>query len=346
MSAAWGSTKYCEYSVPIVQFNSVSKLFTEDSYALMDITFEVEPGELIFITGPSGSGKTTLMRLLTREYTPTEGEIFFKDEPLTDIKASNVHEHRRKIGVVFQDYQLVPEMNVWENIALPLYVSGKKTEEVEQRVTDLLNLIKLPEKADQFPSQLSGGEAQRVSIARALAIGPELIFADEPTGNLDPDTSKAIARLLRKINELGTTILIATHDQEIMKDHTDLRRIKLENGRLIFDSKKKGKVAVEHSSSNAEKKQVVKDPTPKKYPEEVKTETKAKESDDDAPAKEEKKSFFGSLFKKKSEDQDDETPIVVKVSKEDISDEKPKSEKKPILADKPKIEEKSKNKET
>lgn len=303
----------------------------------------VEPGELIFITGPSGSGKTTLMRLLTREYTPTEGEIFFKDEPISEIKASNVHEHRRKIGVVFQDYQLVPEMNVWENIALPLYVSGKKTEEVEQRVTDLLNLIKLPEKADQFPSQLSGGEAQRVSIARALAIGPELIFADEPTGNLDPETSKAIARLLRKINELGTTILIATHDQEVMRDHTDLRRMKLENGRLIFDSKKKGKTAAETAHKDAPKKHLVEDEPAKTEADNVKVE---EESIDEKTDKPEKTSFFGSLFKKKpASEAEDEEKVKIEVTKEDIDDEQPKPEKKSDSTDKPKPEKEPKHKD-
>jgi cell division transport system ATP-binding protein len=140
-------------------------------------------------------------------------------------------------------------MNVWENIALPLYVAGRKEHEIEQRVTDLLNLIKLPDKADQFPSQLSGGEAQRVSIARALAVGPEVIFADEPTGNLDPETSRAIARLLRKINELGTTIMIATHDQDVLKDHQDIRHMILEKGELIKDTAAKKSAEVKKTDT-------------------------------------------------------------------------------------------------
>jgi len=247
--------------VPIIKFDTVSKEFSPESFGVREVSFEVEPGELLFITGRSGSGKTTLMRLLTKEYTPTSGDIFFHDEALSDIPPNIIHNHRRKIGVVFQDYRLISDMNVWENVALPLYVIGKREAEVELRVTDLLNLIKLPDKADQFPSQLSGGEAQRVSIARSLAMGPEVIFADEPTGNLDPETSKAISHLLRKINELGTTVLIATHDQDVMSEHKDLRQIILENGRLIKDTGKrkisgsqKSQPPSENQSDKAEKK--------------------------------------------------------------------------------------------
>lgn len=250
-------------AVPILQFQTVTKYFSPESIALQEVSFEIEPGELIFVTGPSGSGKTTLMRLMTCEHAPSEGEIFFNDTPLSSIRPSNVHHHRRKIGVVFQDYRLIPDMNVWENIALPLYVSGAKDTDIEQRVTDLLNLIKLPEKAESFPSQLSGGEAQRVSIARALASAPEVIFADEPTGNLDPETSKGIASLLRKINELGTTVFIATHDWEILGKHSDIRQIHLDQGKVIKDSK------------------VGKQPTPPKN--EAPEPTKPEENDDDSP---------------------------------------------------------------
>lgn len=296
--------------MPIIQFETVTKEFTADSYGVTDVSFSIEPGEIIFITGPSGSGKTTLMRLLTKEYTPTTGEIFFNQQPLSDLSAGNVHNHRRKIGVVFQDYQLVPEMNVWENIALPLYVSGKPQAEVEKRVTDLLNLIKLPEKADQFPSQLSGGEAQRVSIARALSVGPEVIFADEPTGNLDPETSQSISRLLKKINELGTTILIATHDSDIMKDSPDLRHIKLENGKLIFDSKNKSK----KTDTKSETKKDAKSTTSIEISEVVIEES----APQDLEVETAKPSFWSKLFGKKKEKEPE-------VSEEQL-EEKPKKE--------------------
>ena len=220
----------------MIIFQEVSKEFGPEDFALREVSFSVEPGELVFITGASGSGKTTLMRLLTKEATPTQGEIQFGDQVLSKIKASAVHTHRRKIGVVFQDYRLLPELNVWENVALPLFVSGQRDSEVEERVTDLLRLVQLTHKSDLFPSQLSGGEAQRISIARALASGPEVIFADEPTGNLDSETAQHIADLLIKINELGTTVLFATHDHRFLESYPKHHRLHLEEGALIIDS--------------------------------------------------------------------------------------------------------------
>lgn len=219
----------------MITFASVTKAFGDDLVALQDVSFHIEPGELVVITGPSGSGKTTLMRLLTKEYEPTEGEITFNDTQLHKIKGGQVHKHRRQIGVIFQDYKLLPELNVWENIALSLYITGQKQNEIEQRVTDLLRLISLDDKPFLFPSQLSGGEAQRVSIARALATAPSVIFADEPTGNLDAETSASIARLLQKINKLGTTVLIATHDVSVLDLMEDERHIRLEKGKLVKD---------------------------------------------------------------------------------------------------------------
>ncbi len=220
----------------MITFAGVTKQYGPEDFALQDISFEVEPGELVFITGASGSGKTTLMRLLTIETLPTAGDITFSDTLLSSISPRTVHTHRRKIGVVFQDYRLLPELNVWENIALPLFVSGKSNAEVEERVTDLLRLVQLAPKAALFPSQLSGGEAQRISIARALATGPEVIFADEPTGNLDAETAKHIADLLVKINNLGTTVLFATHDHDFLEQFPKHHRLHLEDGTLVIDT--------------------------------------------------------------------------------------------------------------
>lgn len=225
----------------MISFVHVSKKFGETS-ALSDVSFEVEKGELVVVIGPSGSGKTTLMRLLIKEHEPTEGEIFFDGESLAKIHGGGVPKHRRRIGVVFQDYKLLPEMNVWENIALPLSIIGKSQAETESRVTDLLKLIGLTEKAALFPSQLSGGEAQRVSIARALATGPGIIFADEPTGNLDPETSLSIAKLLRQINKLGTTLLLATHDSVVLGALAGERKITLRKGELVDDTHSKAGV--------------------------------------------------------------------------------------------------------
>lgn len=202
----------------MIVFSSVSKSFADEPTAILDLNLEINKGDLVVITGSSGVGKTTLMKLLIKEYSPTSGEITFEDRPLSQFKKSEIPALRRQIGVVFQDYKLIEEMNVWENIALPLYICNKKEEEIESRVTDLLNLIGLADKAMQFPRQLSGGEAQRVSIARALSTGPKLIFADEPTGNLDSEATIKITKLLKKINELGTTLLFATHDQLVLDE--------------------------------------------------------------------------------------------------------------------------------
>ncbi|MFZ5376945.1 MAG: ATP-binding cassette domain-containing protein [Patescibacteria group bacterium] len=220
----------------MIKFESVTKIFGDGTQALRQVSFDVEGGELVLITGPSGSGKTTIMRLLLKEHLPTEGEIQFKNYLLSEIRGSKVPYHRRQIGVVFQDYRLITELNVWENIALPLQIVGKKQDEIESRVTDLLKLISLTDKAWVFPQQLSGGEAQRVSIARALATGPNVIFADEPTGNLDKDSSLHITKLFKKINELGTTVILATHDSQVLDELSQHRRIELVKGKINLDT--------------------------------------------------------------------------------------------------------------
>jgi len=214
----------------MILFSSVTKHFGDRTTALEEISFRIKPGEFAFITGPSGSGKTTIMKLLIKEYLPTQGDVEFDGKSTKKIKGRKLPYHRRNIGVIFQDYKLLPELNIWENIALPLYISRKSQSEIESRVTDLLRLVSIEEKAWLFPSQLSGGESQRVSIARALATGPKVIFADEPTGNLDPKTSLMIAKLLKKINDLGTTLLFATHDQSVLDYFPNEKRIHLKKG--------------------------------------------------------------------------------------------------------------------
>ncbi|MBU1967488.1 ATP-binding cassette domain-containing protein [Patescibacteria group bacterium] len=220
----------------MIVFDKVSKKFFNDTFGVREVSFAIDEGELVLITGPTGSGKTTIMRLITKEYLPTEGQIIFNDIDLEKIKPSLLPKHRRKIGVIFQDYRLLPESNVWENVALPLFIVGKSQQKIEERVTDLLRLVHLENKADLFPRELSGGEAQRVGIARALATAPAVIFADEPTGNLDKDATRSIIRLLKKINELGTTVLLATHDVVVLNDLKDVRTIELNNGELVSDS--------------------------------------------------------------------------------------------------------------
>jgi cell division transport system ATP-binding protein len=201
----------------MLKFDAVTKKFPNGTIAFKKLSFEVDKGDLVLITGPSGSGKTTIMKLLIKEYDTTAGKILLEKQPLDKIKNRKIPQHRQKIGVVFQDYKLIEDLNVWENIALPLYIKKESQKTIESRVTDLLKLVGLSKKALLFPKQLSGGEAQRVSIARALSTGPNLLFADEPTGNLDANTSLKIIDLLSKINKLGTTVLLASHDSLVLE---------------------------------------------------------------------------------------------------------------------------------
>jgi len=222
----------------MIRFNDVTKNFGNETPALDHVSFEIETGEFVFLTGHSGSGKSTLLKIITKEYIPTSGDVDFDDIALSQIKGGKVHKHRRQIGVVFQDYRLLPELNIWENIALPLEIIGKKSQEIEERVTDLLELVQLTDKAHVFPSQLSGGESQRVGVARALATAPSVLLADEPTGNLDPQNTMTIAKLFNKINELGTTIIFATHDPTVL-DALNHRRLNLVRGKISEDTKEK-----------------------------------------------------------------------------------------------------------
>lgn len=243
----------------MLRFQNISKKF-QDIPILEDISFNVDPGDFFFVTGPSGAGKTTLMKLLTKYELPTSGEIQFQNKLLSQIKGKDLLQHRRKVGVVFQDYKLLHDLNAWENIALALEILGKKNAEIEERVSDLLKLVGLQKKAGLFPSQLSGGEAQRVSIARALASAPALIFADEPTGNLDPESSQIIFKLLKKINELGTTVLMATHDISLLDEYKGAKHLHLEKGRITGgnvkeEGKKKPKGKKDEKASD--KQQVV-----------------------------------------------------------------------------------------
>lgn len=203
-----------------------------------DISFEVKDGEFVFLTGPSGAGKTTILRLLLREILPDKGEIYFGNQNIVALVEKSVPLLRQKIGVVFQDYKVLPERTVRENVEVALAVIAKPQEEWRPRVDRVLKLIGLLERAELFPSQLSGGELQRVSLARALVVRPKLILADEPTGNLDWETAETMMNLFEIINKEGMTIIMATHNKEIVEKHQK-RVIQLKAGKLVGESENK-----------------------------------------------------------------------------------------------------------
>lgn len=222
----------------MVKFENVTKNFGSTT-ALEGVSFVIEQGEFVFIIGPSGAGKSTLIKLILREFLPTEGLIKVKENNLQEIPKKKLPEYRKKIGMVFQDFKLLFDRTVFENVALALRVLGEKEEEINRKVENILELVGLKERMDFFPSQLSGGELQRICLARAVVGEPEIIIADEPTGNLDIGTARQIVNLLKKINETGKTVIMATHNFEIVNSMNQ-RVIELNEGKLISD-KKKGK---------------------------------------------------------------------------------------------------------
>jgi cell division transport system ATP-binding protein len=214
---------------------NVSKVYVADKPpALTDVDVEIAQGEFVFIVGHSGSGKSTFIRLLMRELMPTTGQITIAGQDIIAMKSWKVPFLRRNIGCVFQDFKLLPNKTAYENVAYALEVIGKSRHVVATQVPEVLRLVGLEDKTDSYPDELSGGEQQRVSIARAFVNRPPLLLADEPTGNLDPATSLGIMSLLNRINKTGTTVLVATHDRE-MVDSMRKRVIALENGRIIRD---------------------------------------------------------------------------------------------------------------
>lgn len=219
----------------MIKFDAVSKKFGSTS-ALDDISLEIKQGEFIFLVGPSGAGKSTLLRILTREVLPSSGKVIVDHQDITKLKQSEIPNLRRKIGFVFQDFKLLDDRTVFENIALTLEVLGKTDAEIEKAVEHTLKLVDIWDRRNLFPRQLSGGEGQRVAIARAFIGKPEIILADEPTGDLDPTTAWGVIQLLNEINSWGTTILMATHNSEIV--NTLKRRVVvIKNGKVVKDSK-------------------------------------------------------------------------------------------------------------
>ncbi len=218
----------------MIKFQSVSKKFPNNTHALVDINLEVQNNEFVFIIGPSGAGKSTLLKLITRELLPTEGNIFIDDEDITLLPQNRIFSLRQRLGVVFQDYRLLNERNVFENVALSLEVLGLPEKQIIKETREVLEHVGMLDKADLFPQQLSGGELQRTAIARAIVGSPEIVLADEPTADLDPANAWEIINLLNQINKSGTTVIMATHNVDVVNN---LRRrvVQLEQGRIVAD---------------------------------------------------------------------------------------------------------------
>jgi cell division transport system ATP-binding protein len=218
----------------MISLQRVTKTYRNGVVALEDVNVDVEKGEFVFIVGQSGSGKSTMIRLLLKEEEATKGEVFVAGKNLAKVTSWNVPKLRRNIGTVFQDYKLLTDKTVFENVAFALEVIGRPKQQIDQRVPEILEYVGLGDKLNNFPDELSGGEQQRVSIARACVNRPLVLLADEPTGNLDPNTSVDIMRLLDKVNRIGTTVVMATHDQAIV-DAMRKRVIELDKGHVIRD---------------------------------------------------------------------------------------------------------------
>ena len=220
-----------------IKFKDVDKTYRNGVNAVYDMNLSIKKGDFVFIIGASGSGKSTMIKMLYREERPSNGEIIVGGINVAKVKNSKVYKLRRKIGIVFQDFKLLPKLTVYENVAFALEIYGLPTSEVRKKVLKALDLVGLKSKTKSYPSQLAGGEQQRVAIARAIVNSPKLLICDEPTGNLDPDTSWEVMQVIQKINDLGTTIVMATHDRE-MVDRMKKRVIYLEDGRLVKDYEK------------------------------------------------------------------------------------------------------------
>ncbi len=221
----------------MIRLDHVTKRYSAQTSALTDVSVDIHDGEFVFLIGPSGAGKTTFLRLLIRDILPTSGTIAVDSWNLKDLPSSRVYMLRRKIGMVFQDFKILPDRTVYENVALGLEILGKREEEIVKDVKDVLSLVGINDKRNLFPQQLSSGELQRTSIARALVGGPSILLADEPTGNLDPQTGWEILQILQEVNKIGTTVIMATHNATFVND-LKKRTVMLSHGSIVSDEAK------------------------------------------------------------------------------------------------------------
>ena len=223
----------------MIEFRNVSKVYNKNVKALTNVNINIDKGEFVFLVGPSGAGKSTFIKMLLKEVEPSTGNIVMGNEDLSKIKRRQIPYHRRKIGMVFQDFRLIPTLNVYENVAFAMRVVGASPKEIRKRVPMVLSLVGLSNKYKMFPTELAGGEQQRVSIARAIVNNPKVLIADEPTGNLDPETAKEIMELIDDINKAGTTVVMATHAKEIVNSMKK-RVIAIDKGEVVSDVQKGG----------------------------------------------------------------------------------------------------------
>jgi cell division transport system ATP-binding protein len=237
--AANGAEPARQPGAAMILFDQVTKVYEPNIAGLEEVSLQIDKGEFVFLVGPSGSGKSTFIKLLLKELEVTSGNLIVGGRSLPKLKRSKIPVLRRNIGCVFQDFKLLPNRNVYQNVAYALQVQGKSRAEIRRKVPDIIGLVGLADKSDRFPNELSGGEQQRVSVARAFVNHPPLLIADEPTGNLDPDTSVGIMQLLYRINRAGTTVVMATHDRE-MVDKMRRRVIQLDNARVVRDDRRGG----------------------------------------------------------------------------------------------------------
>lgn len=222
----------------MIYFDNVSKIYNDGrSAALQEVTFQVAPREFVSIVGHSGAGKTTLLKMIIAEDKPSHGQVFFESLDIHQIPRTKLPNYRRKIGTVFQDFKLLPNKTAYENVAFAMEANGRTDAEIAENVPQALALVDLDDKVWNFPNELSGGEKQRVAIARAIVNQPDIIIADEPTGNLDPIATYEIVQILRKINELGTTVIMTTHNKGVI-DEIERRVITMDGGRIVRDDSK------------------------------------------------------------------------------------------------------------
>lgn len=240
----------------MISFTNVSKKYGGHN-ALDNLDLEIPDSEFVFLIGHSGAGKSTLLKLIIREEIPTSGRIMVDDWEVSTLHEKQVPTLRRKIGTIFQDFKLLPQRTVYENIAFPLEIMGLPDDEIAEAATEALKMVNLTDKTDNFPWELSGGESQRTAIARAMVMRPEIILADEPTGNLDPQSAWEVMQLLTKLNSLGSTIIMATHNLDISSSLPH-RRVEIQKGKVVKDTKQKGEKSEPKEESKEETKKEVK----------------------------------------------------------------------------------------